>query len=284
VTQADTGLRRLALAQIDPNPRQARKRFAGIEALAESMKRHGQLEPVVVRPLGRRWELIAGERRWRAAKLAGLDSLEAVVREATDRQAYEWGLVENVQRDNLSPVEEAEAFRELQAGGLTQRKIAALVGKTQGYVSGKLRLLKLLSLTRLHLDTGFLTEAHAQQLLRLPAILRHAKTPGPYPNITDFPHLASVTWPQHWENLLVMWMEDADFDVSVSELTDKVDTLRYMVCRICFLAMLLSPDEEEMRRAMGIDYSYRNYPPDLTKEEHLWPIRYAAAHGLLPRD
>src|SRR5262245_42603086 len=140
-------MRALPLDLIDPNPQQARRQFAAIDELAESFRRHGLLEPIVVRPVARRYEIIAGERRWRAAKVAGWATIEAVVRQATPEQAYEWGLVENVQRESLSPIEEAEAYQRLQAEGRTQKKIGVLVGKTQSYVSHKLRLLTLPAIT-----------------------------------------------------------------------------------------------------------------------------------------
>ena len=159
--------RDISVTEIRPNPRQPRRHFDGIEELAESLKAKGQLTPVLVRPMGEDFELVHGERRWRAAKLAGLPTLRAEVRELSDAEAFGLSLIENIQRAELTPIEEAEAYKVLLTEGMTQGEVGALIGKTQSYVAQKLRLLRAPDPVRVLLAAGALTEGHARQLLRL---------------------------------------------------------------------------------------------------------------------
>ena len=152
---------------IDALPGQPRRLFAGLEELAESIRTHGILEPLVLRPVDNRYQVIAGERRLRAAKLAGLTEIPAVLRDVTEAEAFELALVENIVREDLSPVEEAEAFKQLQGAGKTQAEIGKLIGRTQSYVAQKLRLLTLPDFLSVFLTSGSLTEGHARQLLRI---------------------------------------------------------------------------------------------------------------------
>ena len=163
-------LRYLPVSSIDPNPFQPRRRMAGLEELANSIREKGLLEPVMVRPAGDRWQLLHGERRWRAAQMAGLKEIPAIVREATDAEAREIALLENLQRHDLTPMEEAEAFRALQDAGWTQERIAQLVGKTQSYVAHKLRLLRMPAPLTFYLQEGLITENHLRQIATLEGI------------------------------------------------------------------------------------------------------------------
>jgi ParB family transcriptional regulator, chromosome partitioning protein len=167
-----TELAHLPVETIHPNPRQPRKRFNGeaTSALADSIRAQGLVQPVVVRP--RRaggFELIAGERRWRAAREAGLPALPALVREADDRDTLLLGLVENVAREQLSAVEEARAYAllldefELSLGDLSER-----VGKAKPTVSNRLRLLELPDDVLALVERGDLTEGHARAVLAVP--------------------------------------------------------------------------------------------------------------------
>ena len=128
---------------IDPNPNQPRNHFSGIDELAKSIEEKGLLEPITVRPTGDRYRIVMGERRWRAAKLVGLTEIEAQVKDVSDQEAYELALVENVQREDLTPIEEAKAFKRLQEQGYTQAQVAKIIGKGQSYIAHKLRLIKL---------------------------------------------------------------------------------------------------------------------------------------------
>ena len=167
-----TELTELPVEAIHPNPRQPRRRFdseAGA-GLAESVKAQGIVQPVLVRPrTSGGYELIAGERRWRAAKDAGLATVPAVIRAADDRDTLLLGLVENVARENLSPVEEARAFAVLMDEfGLTLGDVAERVGKSKPAVSNRVRLLELPEDVLGMLERRQLTEGHARAVLAVP--------------------------------------------------------------------------------------------------------------------
>ena len=169
---AETELLHLPVEAIHPNPRQPRKRFEpeATAGLAASIRHQGVLQPVVVRP--RReggYELIAGERRWRAAREAGNATVPAVVREADDRDSLLLGLVENVARENLSPVEEARAYAVLMDEfGLSLSDVAERVGRSKSAVSNRLRLLELPDEVLWMLARGELSEGHARAVLAVP--------------------------------------------------------------------------------------------------------------------
>ena len=162
----------LEVADIHPNPRQPRQHFDpdAVSGLADSIKAQGLIQPVVVRPrLEGGYELIAGERRWRAARAAGLTSVPAVVREADDRDTLLLGLVENVAREDLSPVEEARAYALLiDEFALSLAEVAERVGKSKPSVSNRLRLLELSDDLLGLVDRGELTEGHARAVLAVP--------------------------------------------------------------------------------------------------------------------
>jgi ParB family chromosome partitioning protein len=165
-------LAELPVDQIHPNPRQPRRRFEPDAAtgLASSIRTQGLLQPVVVRPRAAGgWELIAGERRWRAAKEAGLGSLPALVRDADDRDTLLLSLVENVAREQLSPVEEARAYALLlDEFGLTLGDVAERVGKAKPTISNRVRLLDLPDDVLWMVARGELTERHARAVLAVP--------------------------------------------------------------------------------------------------------------------
>ena len=141
---------------------------AKLNDLAASIKLHGVLSPIILRREGGRLEVVAGERRLRAARLAGLKAVPAVVRELSSGQALEVALVENLQREDLNPIEQAEAFLRLQEEfGLTQEEVARRVGRDRSSVANALRLLKLPKQVRADLVTGALSEGHARALLGL---------------------------------------------------------------------------------------------------------------------
>jgi ParB family chromosome partitioning protein len=153
---------------IAPNPNQPRKDFSDNELgeLAASLGRTGLLQPVVVRRVGQGYQLIVGERRWRAAKMAGLARIPAIVRDATDVQSLELALVENLLREDLNPMEEAEAYQRLLAEfGWTQEELAQRVGRDRSSVANSVRLLKLPALIQADLRAGRLTMGHARALL-----------------------------------------------------------------------------------------------------------------------
>ena len=171
-TPSPAELGEIPIGAITVNPRQPRRRFDGeaIDELADSVRAQGIVQPVVVRPLGPgRYELVAGERRWRAARQAGLATVPAVVREADDRDSLLLALVENVAREDLSPLEEARAYAVLQDEfALPLGEIAERVGRSKPSVSNRLRLLELPDDVLVLLEEGLLTEGHARAVLAAP--------------------------------------------------------------------------------------------------------------------
>jgi len=160
----------LPIDAIMANPKQPRKAFddRALRDLAASLSQTGVLQPVVVRPMGDGYQLIVGERRWRAAKLAGLTKIPAIVREASDAQSLELALVENLLREDLNPMEEAEGYQRLLAEfGWTQEELAQRVARDRSSVANCLRLLRLPEPIQTDLRAGRLTMGHARALLSL---------------------------------------------------------------------------------------------------------------------
>ncbi len=163
--------RRVPIELIRPGALQPRRRFAEAEldALAQSIREKGVLQPLLVRPVGEddaAFELVAGERRWRAAQRVGLHDVPVIVRALADSDALEIALVENLQREDLSPLEEAEAYSRLLAEfGRTQTSLAEAVGKSRSHVANTVRLLSLPTPVRQRLDEGALSAGHARALL-----------------------------------------------------------------------------------------------------------------------
>jgi ParB family transcriptional regulator, chromosome partitioning protein len=165
-------LRELPVESLVPNPQQPRRSFDGqaLEELAASIRSSGVLQPLVVRPRGSQYEILVGERRWRAAQQAGLARVPAIVREASDAEALELGLVENLLREDLNPVEAAQAYQRLLAEfGWAQEELARRLGKDRSSIANALRLLRLPELIQEDLRTGRLTMGHARALLGLPS-------------------------------------------------------------------------------------------------------------------
>src|SRR5499433_3193436 len=160
----------LPIASIVANPQQPRKSFDSnsLRDLSDSLKRTGVLQPVVVRRYGQQYQIVVGERRWRAAQMAGLTHIPAIVREATEAQSLELALVENLLREDLNPMEEAEAFQRLLTDfAWTQEELGERVGKDRSSIANFLRLLRLPELIQADLRTGRLTMGHARALLAL---------------------------------------------------------------------------------------------------------------------
>lgn len=168
--QADATPTEAALDQIVPNRRQPRRHFdaTALQELATSIQQFGIIQPLVVRPVSEgRFEIIAGERRWRAAELAGLKTVPILVRAADQQETLELALIENVQREDIRPLECAEAYKMLiDEFGLTQEEVAMRVGKTRVAVTNTLRLLKLPAGVRKALDDELITEGHARAILQ----------------------------------------------------------------------------------------------------------------------
>ena len=165
------GPQQIAVSAIRPNPYQPRREFdpEALKELAESISQHGVLQPLVVRAAAQGYELIAGERRWRAAQIAGLEQVPVVLRDCDDRRLLEIALVENLQREDLNPLEEAEALAQLaEQRGMRQEEIAAVVGRSRSAVANSLRLLGLPDEVKELVRHGSLSAGHARAILGLP--------------------------------------------------------------------------------------------------------------------
>jgi ParB family chromosome partitioning protein len=167
---AGPAVQRVPLAQIRPSPLQPRKDFTpeALQELADSIREQGIVQPLIVRSVNGTYELIAGERRWRAAQLAGLTEAPVVERAATDREVLELALIENLQRENLNAIEEAQGYSQLgEQFRLTQEEIAKKVGKSRAAVANALRLLKLPPIVQSAIREGKLSVGHAKVILGL---------------------------------------------------------------------------------------------------------------------
>ena len=171
---AQDGVKMARLSAIEPNRKQPRQSFdpAALSELAESIRTHGILQPLLVRRVqgssldGESYQLVAGERRWRAARMAGLSEVPVVVREMSEAEVLEFALIENLQREDLNPLEEAGGYQELiDTFGLTQEEVARKVGRSRSAVANALRVLKLPQELHPYLRDGDLTAGHAKALL-----------------------------------------------------------------------------------------------------------------------
>ncbi len=170
LADSKTELKKLTIDVIQPGHYQARRQMGkdALEELANSIRAQGIIQPIVVQPVGQRYEIIAGERRWRAAQLAGLKEVPAVIRHITDEAAVTMSLIENIQRQNLNAIEEAAALqRLLDEFKMTHEEIAEAVGKSRTSVTNSLRLLKLNPDVKALLEQGHLDMGHARALLAL---------------------------------------------------------------------------------------------------------------------
>ncbi|MEM9016271.1 MAG: ParB/RepB/Spo0J family partition protein [Verrucomicrobiota bacterium] len=159
---------RVALDEVVPSPLQPRKRFheENLDELVDSIREHGVIQPLVVREVDGKYELIAGERRWRASTKLALEEVPVILREASDRDVLEMALIENLQREDLDPLEEAEAYARLARDfGLKQEEIAKRVGKNRTTVSNAIRLLDLDKEVQVLVSQGLLTSGHAKAIL-----------------------------------------------------------------------------------------------------------------------
>jgi ParB family transcriptional regulator, chromosome partitioning protein len=165
---AGEGYTAIAISDIHPNPAQPRRHFSedSLEELAQSLKRHGLIQPILVRPHGQGYQIVAGERRWRAAQRAQLHQVKAIIRDLSDEETLEIALIENIQRQDLNPIEEAEAYRKLCTDfGHSQNELAAIVEKSRSHVANMMRLLELPTLVRELVIEGKLSMGHARALL-----------------------------------------------------------------------------------------------------------------------
>ncbi len=160
----------LKLSMIEPNPMQPRRNFeeTSLSELADSIKEHGVLQPIIVKRKGRMYEIIAGERRWRAARLAGLKEIPAIIREMDNMEAAEASLIENIQREDLDCIEEAMAYKALiEEYGLTQEELSKKVSKSRAAIANSIRLLQLEGEVLSLVADGSLSAGHARAILSI---------------------------------------------------------------------------------------------------------------------
>lgn len=169
VTNEPLGLKSLPIDLLKANPKNPRRTFNEdeIESLANSLKTKGLLQPIMVRPIaGGEYEIVAGERRWRAAQRAGLHMVPAIVRELDDRETLEIAIIENVQRSDLNPLEEARAYKMLQDQySYTQQQLAEVIGKSRSHIANTMRLTTLPELVQAQIESGKLSAGHARTLV-----------------------------------------------------------------------------------------------------------------------
>ncbi len=170
-SQDEQKVEMIRIADVEPNREQPRKSFddAAMEELAESIRQHGVLQPIIARPaIGGSYIIVAGERRWRAARLAGLDEVPVIVREMDEQQAAQLALIENLQREDLNPMEEAAAIKQLmELYGFSQEQVAEKLGKSRPDIANKLRLLGLPEDIREYVAQGKISAGHARALLAI---------------------------------------------------------------------------------------------------------------------
>ncbi len=171
---AETGSEPEATIEIDKitrNPNQPRKNFdeTALQELADSIKQNGVLQPILVRKVGLKYQIVAGERRYQASKLAGLNEIPAVVRDIDDKEVFQLALIENLQRSDLSPMEEAKGYRQLiDSQGLTQDGLAKILSKSRSAIANTLRLMDLPTVVQEMIEQGLLTAGHARAILAVP--------------------------------------------------------------------------------------------------------------------
>jgi len=175
-SSADLRIEKVALSQLQPGQYQPRQQFndESLQELAESIRVQGVVQPIIVRPIGSdKYEIIAGERRWRASKLAGLDKVPVVIRQADSQATLAMALIENIQREDLNPIETAIGLqRLLKEFDLTQQSVADAVGRSRAAVSNLLRLLKLPEDIQNNLHNGLLSMGHARAIISLPEVVQ----------------------------------------------------------------------------------------------------------------
>ena len=170
-SENNQGVTMVRISEVEPNAAQPRKAFdpAELETLAESLNQYGMIQPITVRMVDGMYQIITGERRWRAARMAGLSEVPVIIITADDKKAAELALVENIQRSDLNPIEEAMGFAALiEEYGLTQEEAAKRIGKSRSAVTNSLRLLNLPESVRKMIENGDLSTGHAKVLLGMP--------------------------------------------------------------------------------------------------------------------
>jgi ParB family chromosome partitioning protein len=166
----DNSIQEVRITDIDPNDRQPRKSFddESLRQLCESIKQYGVVQPIILHPEGNRYTIVAGERRWRAARMAGLKTIPAIIRQLHNREIIEIALIENLQREDLNPIEEGEALKALMNEyNLTQEQISERIGRSRSYIANSIRLITLSPRIKEYIINGYISSGHGRALLAL---------------------------------------------------------------------------------------------------------------------
>lgn len=214
-------MQQIKLTEIQVNPNQPRKHFdeQALTELAQSIKAEGVMSPIMVRPIGEKFEIVQGERRFRAALEAGLTEIPSIVREVDEVEAFHLAVIENIQREQMTPIEEAHAFMKYVEMGFTHEQIAQKVSKSRTYVTTKLRLLNLLPEIQDWIASGRLAEGHAKALLTINSKLC---------NITDVPRMIKGRQ-SDFDYFQTIFLEQfgAKEKISVKDIERYVSDMRY---------------------------------------------------------
>lgn len=247
-------MREIRIDRIKPNPDQPRKFIdkKSLKELAESISKNGLLEEILVRPKNNDFEIVHGERRWRAYKLLKRKIIKAKVRELSDEETFNLSLIENLQRENLLPIEEARAYKVLANKGLTHEEIAKKVDKTRTYITQKLRLLKLPHCIDWLLKENGLSEGQMRQLLRLDDIIRpHLNKEKANPSLWDRPsEWQGNDWVYHYIDFFACHYNSK----SVSVLKEHIDKFYLDICSAMIFRSLRKdfperiPNDKELTR------------------------------------
>lgn len=250
-------IRDIPIDQIRPNPSQPRKFLdeSKLRELADSIRNKGLLEEILVRPKDEYFEIVHGERRWRACKLLGLETIKAKVEPFSDEEAFELSLTENIQRENLLPIEEARAYRALANKGLTHEQIAEKVNKGRTYITQKLRMLRLPFSVQLLLNKGQLSEGHIRQLLRLEDVIgRHEnlkRANSVYMGLLKIGKYPFKSWISYYQDYFAWHITEKE-KLTVAELKERIDKFYFDLLTAIILSRLklTSHQEQELQETL----------------------------------
>lgn len=255
----------IPIERIKPNPNQPRKFFdqSKLKELATSIRSKGLQQEITLRPQGKYFQIVQGERRWRACKLLGHQTIKAKIEKIDDEDAFQISLIENVQRKNLLPIEEAQAYESMAKEGLTHKEIAQRVGKSRTYVTQKLRILELPFSVRYLLRQGTtpISEGHVRQLLRLRDIVgRHQNLKRAKPFWRNFLTIQRFKdWVEYYQDYFA-WSVVKTERISVADLKERIDKLYFEI-----LSAIILRNESEEYLAQELEAAQKK----ITKDEQL---------------
>ncbi|WP_186731319.1 ParB/RepB/Spo0J family partition protein [Rummeliibacillus suwonensis] len=237
---------KIKISEIITNPNQPREYFddKALAELAESIKNDGLMTPIMVRPLGDKYEIVQGERRYRASKMAGLSEVPVNIREMNDVDAFHLAVIENIQREQLSPIEEAQAFMKYVEMGFTHEQIAQKVSKGRTYITTKLRLLNLSPEIQDWIAEGRLAEGHAKKILTAKNDICRLM------EVCRFLHGTEDSF-EYIQRLLMFYFKDKE-KISVKDIENYLSKFKYLLIRseLYWLSFLAFPEEIKQRESI----------------------------------